>query len=84
MLSISDSEVDLLNSLNIVAKLFLGNGVFGPKISRNAIDMEIKNPIKIKDSATTGLKLITLKFKNTINIFSNDLLTIFKNTYNGT
>ena len=64
-------------SLNISDMLFLGNGILGPNISKNATDMEIKNPTKRMSKANTGLRFNMPKFKNTINISSNDLFLFF-------
>tara|TARA_Y100000591_G_C21852124_1_gene712441 strand:+ start:1929 stop:2159 length:231 start_codon:yes stop_codon:yes gene_type:complete len=46
-------------------------------MSRNAMDMEIRNAINTNDRAIIGLALIIKKFKNTINIFSNYFLINF-------
>tara|TARA_B100000900_G_scaffold383477_1_gene371426 strand:+ start:112 stop:279 length:168 start_codon:yes stop_codon:yes gene_type:complete len=55
MFSLGESKDKVSDFFNISDILFLGNGTLGPNMSRNATDVEIRNPIKIIDKAKTGL-----------------------------
>tara|TARA_B100002019_G_scaffold70312_1_gene60539 strand:+ start:1332 stop:1499 length:168 start_codon:yes stop_codon:yes gene_type:complete len=55
MFFFAERKDELSDDFNISNKFFLGNGTLGPAISRNAMEIEVRNPNKIIDKAKTGL-----------------------------